>query len=68
MQPRFIGLDLTRQLLFAANESGDTIVPFRISTDTDRLPPAGQKIQNATPVTVAFVSASPSLAMIALTR
>lgn len=57
MQPRFIGLDLSRRFLFAANQTSDTIVAFRVSAVDGHLTPAGQTVPNASPVTIAFVRA-----------
>jgi len=54
--PRFITISSNQHFLYAANEQGDTIVPFRVNASTGRLTPAGQGIQNASPVTIAFLS------------
>ncbi|HEV2198646.1 MAG TPA: lactonase family protein [Bryobacteraceae bacterium] len=56
-RPRFIGLDLSRHFLFAANEISDTIVAFRANPANGRLMPAGPVVSNASPVTIAFVRA-----------
>lgn len=57
VQPRFIGLDLSRRFLYAANQSSDTVVAFRVNTATGRLTASGQTIRDASPVTIAFVQA-----------
>ena len=54
--PRFIGLAPGGRFLYAANEQGDTIVPFRVDARTGRLAQAGQAIACKSPVSIAFTS------------
>jgi 6-phosphogluconolactonase len=57
-QPRFFCLDASSGRLYAANEMTDTIVAFRPNQTTGKLAPTGTTVQNASPVTIAFVTGS----------
>ncbi|MBR0655950.1 lactonase family protein [Plastoroseomonas arctica] len=52
--PRFIGLAPGGRFLYAANEQGDTILPFRVEGTGGRLTQAGPAILCKSPVTIAF--------------
>jgi 6-phosphogluconolactonase (cycloisomerase 2 family) len=52
--PRFIGLAPGGRFLYAANEHGDTIVPFRVVGTGGRLTQAGPAILCKSPVCIAF--------------
>src|SRR5262245_43858543 len=52
--PRFIGLDPAGRFLYAANESGDTIVAFAVDRASGGLRPTGQVIEIGSPVTIVF--------------
>jgi len=52
--PRFIGLAPGGRFLYAANEQGDTILPFRVEGTGARLTQAGPPILCKSPVTIAF--------------
>ncbi|MES2713738.1 MAG: lactonase family protein [Pseudomonadota bacterium] len=52
--PRFIGLAPGGRFLYAANEQGDTILPFRVDATSGRLTQAGAAILCKSPVTIAF--------------
>jgi 6-phosphogluconolactonase len=54
--PRFIGFEPSRQFLYAANEQGDTVVHWRTDAATGLLTTAGQPVENASPVTIAFAT------------
>jgi 6-phosphogluconolactonase len=52
--PRFFALDPPATHLYAANQTTDTVVIFRIDAATGKLTPTGEKIDVATPTTIAF--------------
>lgn len=52
--PRFIGFDPSRSWLCAANEQSDTVTAFRVGA-TGRLTAVGSPVQNASPVSIAFL-------------
>jgi len=52
--PRFFCLDPTGTQLYAANQTSDTIVIFRMNEMTGKLTPTGEKLNVATPTTIAF--------------
>jgi 6-phosphogluconolactonase (cycloisomerase 2 family) len=56
--PRYIGFDPSFSLLCATNEQSDTVVTYRADAATGRLAAAGQPVQNASPVSVAFATGS----------
>jgi 6-phosphogluconolactonase (cycloisomerase 2 family) len=51
---RFFGLDKSGTHLYAANQSSDTIVIFRIDQTSGTLPATGGTIKVASPTTIAF--------------
>jgi 6-phosphogluconolactonase (cycloisomerase 2 family) len=53
--PRFIGLDLSHRFLYATNEQSDNVTSWRVDAELGRLTPTAQVVQNASPVTIAFV-------------
>ena len=55
--PRFIDLDPTGRLLYAANEAGDTVVTFAVEASTGKLASTGQSVKTGSPVTIAFAGA-----------
>jgi 6-phosphogluconolactonase (cycloisomerase 2 family) len=52
--PRFFTLDPSGTHLYAANQASDTVVIFRIDQATGQLAATGEKIDVATPTTIAF--------------
>ena len=52
--PRFFALDPPAMHLYAANQTTDTVVIFRIGEATGKLRASGEKIDVATPTTIAF--------------
>jgi 6-phosphogluconolactonase len=52
--PRFFALDPPGTHLYAANQTTDTVVIFRIDTASGKLAATGEKIDVATPTTIAF--------------
>ena len=52
--PRFFTLDPPATHLYAANQTTDTVVIFRIDAATGKLTATGEKIDVATPTTIAF--------------
>ena len=47
--PRFIDLDPTGRLLYAANEAGDTVVTFAVEASTGKLASTGQSVKMEAP-------------------
>jgi 6-phosphogluconolactonase len=52
--PRFFGLDPTGTHLYAANQSSDSVVIFRINQATGKLTPTGETVKVASPTTIVF--------------
>jgi 6-phosphogluconolactonase (cycloisomerase 2 family) len=52
--PRFFALDPPGTHLYAANQTTDTVVIFRIDAASGKLAATGEKIDVATPTTIAF--------------
>jgi 6-phosphogluconolactonase (cycloisomerase 2 family) len=53
--PRFIGLDPSHRFMYSTNEQSDTITSWRVDAATGKLSPTDQVIQNASPVTIAWL-------------
>ena len=53
-KPRFFTLDAAGNFLYAANESGNSIVIFRVDPATGRLTPTGQAVATGTPSCIVF--------------
>jgi 6-phosphogluconolactonase len=54
--PRFIGFDPPRKVLYVANEQGDTVVRWLVDAETGRLVPTGQVVRTASPVAIVFAT------------
>ena len=52
--PRFIGAGPTENLLYAANQNGDSVVEFDIDSATGRLRRTGRSVSTGTPVCVVW--------------
>jgi len=52
--PRFFGFDPVGTHLYAANQTGDTVVVFNVNENTGKLSATGETIQFGAPCTIAF--------------
>jgi 6-phosphogluconolactonase len=55
--PRGFGIDPSGKLQLAGNQRSDSVVVFRIDSQTGRLTPTGQSLDIGSPVCVKFVPA-----------
>ena len=56
--PRNITIDPTGEYLFAANQSSDNVVIFKLDAKTGHLTPTGQQLHTGQPGSVFFIKAS----------
>jgi 6-phosphogluconolactonase (cycloisomerase 2 family) len=54
---RFFALDPTGAVPYAANEAGDTFVPFRVDPETGRLTATGAVVRTASPACIVLAGA-----------
>ena len=54
-KPRFFAFHPATRLLYAANEEGNSVIPFRVHAKSGRLSLLRHKIETFSPVTIAFV-------------
>ena len=52
--PRYFGLDPSGTHLYAANQSSDTVVIFRVNQTTGKLSATGEVIKVGSPSTIVF--------------
>lgn len=55
--PRFFTLDPAGHRLYVANQSSDTIVPFRVDPHDGTLTPTGAAIATGSPACIVFAGA-----------